>query len=173
MKAAGNSCEQELLGLVMEMFSELPFRIHVRIYFYGWIAQHLTNSAASSAVGMISVRNFQLGCNSHTCLWQIPIFRVCRLLARSSKRSSVYDATQPLTLAVTKQDLGDFCKTSVKGKAIEFSSNVFFSLQHIMARNAQAPPQHLGATSQADPITACSSRGGQLVRHSLGHKCVW
>lgn len=172
MKAAGNSCEQELLGLVMEMFSELSFRIHVRIYFYRWIAQHLTN-ATSPALGMISVRNFHLGCNSHACLGQIPIFGVCHSLARSSKHSSGYDATQALTLTVTKQDLGDFCKTSVRGKAIEFCSIGLFSLQHVPARNAQAPPQHLGATSQADPITACSSRGGQLVRHSLGHKCVW
>lgn len=59
-------------------------------------------------------------------------------------------------------------------KDVEFSSTFFFfSLQLIRAaRNAQAPPQHLGATSQADPTTACSSRGGQLVRPSLGHKCV-
>ena len=157
-KAAGNSCKQELLDLVMEMFSVLSFSIHVRIYFYRWIAQHLT-VLPSSAVGMISVSNFHLACNSYTCLWQLLIFGegecVCHSLARSSKHSSVFDATKLRALAVTKQGLGDFCKTFMTRKATEFSSTTFFFLQHIgTARKAtaNAPPSHLGVTSLAQLI---------------------
>lgn len=77
---------------------------------------------------MISAGNFHQGCNSHIYSWQILISGegVCSLLERSIKYSSAYDATQPLTLAVTKQDLGDFCKTFIIEKDIEFSSTFFF-----------------------------------------------
>lgn len=102
---------------------------------------------------------------------------MCHSLARSSKHASVYDATQLPALAVTKQDLGDFCKTSMTRKAMEFSSTsfLFFFLQHIRtARNttADATPSHLGVTSLAQLIQSGPAPGEQFVRHSLGYKYV-
>lgn len=129
MKAAGNSCKQELLDSVMEIFSVLSYSIHIRIYFYGWIAQLLT-VLPSSAVGIISVRNFHVGCNSYTCSWQLLIFGegecVRRSLARSANSSRLM-MPYTTTRSVTKQDLGDFCKTFMTRKAMEFSSTTFFS----------------------------------------------
>lgn len=123
---------------------------------------------------MISVRNFRLGCNSHICSWQRLIF--------GEDVSFISQIQQTLLCLPCHTTTDSGCHQTgswwllqafMTEKDIEFMSIFFFFfLQHIWrARNAQATPQHLGAASQADSIS--SSRGGQVVRPSLGHKCVW
>lgn len=159
MKAAGNSCKQELLDLVMEMFSVLSFSIHVRTYFHRWTAQHLT-VLLSSAVGILSVRNFHLGCNSYTSLWQLFMSGggecLCHSLARSSKHSSAHDAVHNYLLSLSPNRILVTCARPLRPERPWSLAPLFFSsLQHVRtARNAIAntPPSHLGVTSLAQLI---------------------
>lgn len=123
MKAAGNSCKQELLDLVMEILSILFLGIRVRIFI---------GVLPPSSVGIIPVRNSHLSCNGYICLWLLFISFLGgwgrgHSLTKSSKHSSADHAiyTQLSALAVTNK-ICHFTKTFMTRKAMELSSSFFF-----------------------------------------------